>query len=249
MTAPIVSAIDRTSPAKRPTGRPAGFQRWRKLLFLHWRVPVDEIRATLPEGVEPDLWQGDALVGVVPFTMRDVSPWWSPSVPGISNFHELNLRTYVVKDGVPGVWFYSLDAANALAVVVARSGWKLPYHKAKMELLVDGEEVRYRSERSWPEPKPATFLARYRVGEPIGPAEPETLEHFLVERYVLFTHDGENVLLGRVHHEPYPLSKVELLDCDQTIIEARGFHPEEGPHLVHYSEGVDVDVYALEPVG
>lgn len=244
----MTEPIDRLTPAQRPPGRPAGFQRWRKLLFLHWRVPIEEVRASLPAGVEPDLWEGEALVGVVPFTMRDVSPWWSPSVPPISNFHELNLRTYVVKDGVPGVWFYSLDAANALAVVVARSGWKLPYHKAKMELLEDEDEIRYRSERSWPEPKPAVFRGRYRLGEARGTAAPGTLDHFLVERYVLFTHDGQRWLSGRVHHEPYPLRDVELIECEQSIIEAQGLVPDEGPHLVHYSDGVDVDVYALEPV-
>ncbi len=244
----MTTPIDRLAPAVRPAGRPAGFQRWRKLLFLHWRVPVDAIHETLPEGVEPDLWQGEALVGLVPFTMRDVSPWWSPSVPGISHFHELNLRTYVVRDGVPGVWFYSLDAANALAVVVARSGWKLPYHKATMELVEDGDEIRYTSERRWPAPKPATFRGRYRLGGPLDRAVPGTLDHFLVERYVLFTHDGERLLLGRVHHEPYPLREVTLLDCEQDIIEAIGLHPDEGPPLVHYSDGVDVDVYALEPV-
>lgn len=209
---------------------------------------MEEIRQSLPDGVEPDLWDGEALIGVVPFTMRDVSPWWSPSVPGISNFHELNLRTYVVKDGIPGVWFYSLDAANALAVVVARSGWKLRYHKAAMELRQDGDEIHYTSERSWPEPKPASFRGHYRLGPQRGRAAPGTLEHFLVERYVLFTHDGDRLLIGRVHHEPYPLREVMLLECEQSIIESQGFHPEEGPHLVHYSDGVDVDVYALEPV-
>ncbi len=172
----MTTDIDRLAPALRPPGRPAGFQRWRKLLFLHWKVDPAALDETLPDGLELDLWRGQALLGVVPFTMQDVSPWWSPSVPGISNFHELNLRTYVVRDGVPGVWFYSLDAANALAVVVARSGWKLPYHKANMELRVDGDSVHYRSERRWPAPKPADFTAEYRIGRALGTAPPGTLE-------------------------------------------------------------------------
>ncbi|MCA9623087.1 MAG: DUF2071 domain-containing protein [Myxococcales bacterium] len=241
---------DRLAPADRPSGRPAGFQRWRKLLFLHWEVPVDQVAATLPAGLEPDLWEGKALVGLVPFTMRDVVPWWSPSVPGVSNFHELNMRTYVRHGSTPGVWFYSLDAANALAVVVARVGWKLPYHKAAMSLEEEDDGwVRYHSERRWPAPKPAVFAARYRVGEPSGRAPVGTLEHFLVERYVLFTMEGDQLLSGRVHHEPYPLSQVELDGCEQTIVAAQGMTPaSEAPILAHYSEGVDVDVYALEPV-
>ena len=131
-----MTEIDRTSPALRPDGSPAGFQRWRDLLFLHWDVSAEAVQQSLPAGLEPDLWQGRALIGVVPFTMRDVSPWWSPSVPGISNFHELNVRTYVVRDGVPGVWFYSLDAAKALAVIIARARAVL-YLDKLLRILLD----------------------------------------------------------------------------------------------------------------
>lgn len=243
-----MTEIDRISPALRPAGRPAGFQRWHDLLFLHWYVAVDDIRQSLPAGLEPDLWEGRALVGIVPFTMRDVSPWWSPSVPGISNFHELNVRTYVVRDGVPGVWFYSLDAAKALAVIIARVGWKLPYHKATMSLQKDGDRIFYASQRRWPKPTPATFTAEYTVGSPQGPAKAGTLEHFLVERYVLYAAKGDELFIGRVHHRPYPLSEAKLVACEHNLLEAQGFAPASGSPLVHYSPGVDVDVYALRPV-
>jgi hypothetical protein len=244
--------VDRLAPRERPTGRPAGFQRWRQLLFLHWEVDPQAAQATLPPPLELDTFSGKAFCGVVAFTMRDVSPWWSPSVPGISNFHELNVRTYVVCDGVPGVWFYSLDAASALAVSVARIGWHLPYHKARMELATDGDGVvRYDSERRWPKPKPAALSARYRVvGDPTRPtrAEPGTLDHFLLERYVLFAAGGDGMRLGRVHHEVYPLCEVALDHVEDNMIEAAGLTRREGPPLVHYSDGVDVDVYALTPV-
>ena len=240
--------IDRLAPRERPPGRPAGFQRWRKLLFLHWAFPADAVRETLPPDLELDPWEGQAWIGMVAFTMRDVAPWWSPSVPGISNFHELNVRTYVVRDGVPGVWFYSLDAANSLAVVVARTGWKLPYHKASMSLETEEESVVYRCRRRWPRPTPADFEARYRVSGDAEIAAPGSFDHFLVERYVLFARDGERTLSGRVHHEPYPLCSVTVEHVEQTMTEAIGLGPTAGAPLAHYSDGVDVDVYALEPV-
>jgi uncharacterized protein YqjF (DUF2071 family) len=240
--------VDRLAPAERPMGRPAGFQRWRQLLFLHWEVDPEAARASLPPPLELDTFEGKAFCGVVAFTMRDVSPWWSPSVPGISNFHELNVRTYAVCGGVPGVWFYSLDAASSLAVSIARIGWHLPYHKARMELGSDAEGVvHYASDRRWPKPKPARLQARYRVGEgQPRRAEPGTLDHFLIERYVLFAARGDGAMrVGRVHHEAYPLTDVTLDDVEDNMIEATGLTRREGPPLVHYSEGVDVDVYAL----
>ena len=214
-------------------------------MFLHWQVDAARIAETLPAGLEVDTFDDKTYLGLVPFTMRDVSPWWSPSVPGISNFHELNMRCYVLHEGVPGVWFYSLEAANALAVVVARAGWKLPYHKASMELDIDGDDYRYTSRRRWPKPKPADFEARYSVGAQRGTAEHGTLDHWLVERYMLFTHDGNTLLSGHVHHEPYPLRGVTLHEVQQTIIDAAGLGPVAGKPLAHFSDGVDVDVYEL----
>lgn len=245
--------MDRISQAVRPEGRPAGFQRWRHLIFLHWEVPVEALRPLLPEALSIDTFEGRAWVGVVPFTMQDVSPWWSPSVPGISNFHELNVRTYVHYQGRdPGVWFFSLDAAKLIAVLIARSGWHLPYYFADMELSVNEQdrEVRYHNRRRWPTERPAELEMRYRIGEALGPSEPGSFEHFLAERYVLYAIDGAGELrIGRVHHKPYPLHRAEVLELRQTMVQAAGLPaPKGAPHAL-YSPGVDVDVYALEAVG
>lgn len=239
--------MDRISPATRPADRPAGFQRWRDLLFLHWEVSADALRPLLPKALSVDTFEDRAFVGVVPFTMRDVSASWSPSVPGISNFHELNVRTYVHRGGEdPGVWFFSLDAAKAIAVLLARVGWGLPYHFASMDLDREGDLVRYRSRRLFPGPKPAEFEARYRIGEPLGIAAPETLEHFLVERYILFSEVGGGALkIGRVHHSPYRLQRAELLELRQNMVEAAGLPAPEGAPHVLWSPGVDIDVYGL----
>lgn len=242
--------IDRIAPTERPLGRPQGFQRWRTLLFLHWEVPEAALRPLLPPELSIDTWEGRAYVGVVPFTMRDVAPRWAPSVPGVSSFHELNVRTYVHHRGEkPGVWFFSLDAAGTIAVLAARAGWDLPYHRAAMELTVDGDEVRYSSRRLFPGPKPAELRAHYRIGEPLGPAQPGTFEHFLAERYILYARGRRGLRLGRVHHKPYPLQRATVLECEQSMVRVQGLpHPEGPPHAL-YAAGVDVDVYSLEPLG
>src|SRR6185437_14769599 len=247
--------MDRLAPTRRPAGRPAGFQRWRTLAFLHWEVPVDAVAALLPAGLQVDTFEGPPYVGVVPFTMRDVSPWWSPSVPGVSNFHELNVRTYVAAGDQPGVWFFSLDAASSIAVLAARTGWHLPYHRASMEFEVSGHEgedphvlgasqgeVRYRSRRLWPGPKPAELELSYRIGESLGEAVPGTFEHFLAERYLLFAHTGAGLLCGQVHHRPYPLHRAEVVEVHESVVAAAGLPATIGPPAhVLYSPGVDVD--------
>jgi uncharacterized protein YqjF (DUF2071 family) len=240
--------MDRLAPAQRPDDRPAGFQRWRALAFLHWEVPVDAVAALLPDGLQVDTYEGRAYVGVVPFTMRDVSPWWSPSVPLISHFHELNVRTYVHSCGRPGVWFFSLDAASSIAVIAARAGWRLPYHRSSMELHERDGEVTYRSRRLWPGPKPADIELRYRIGERLGEAVAGSFEHFLAERYLLFTEDGDGLLCGQVHHRPYPLHRAEVTEVHESMVAASGLPATDGPPHALYSPGVDVDVFALKRV-
>ncbi|EYF08491.1 YqjF family protein [Chondromyces apiculatus] len=243
--------MDRISQGVRPSGRPAGFQRWRSLLFLHWEVDIAALRSLLPAPLSIDTFEGRAYVGVVPFTMQDVSPWWSPSVPGISNFHELNVRTYVHHEGRdPGVWFFSLDAAKLVAVLIARAGWHLPYHFADMELTARGGEVHYQSRRRWPTERPATLEARYQIGPALGAATPGTFEHFLAERYLLYADGGDGRLFtGQVHHHPYPLHHAEVLALRETMVEAAGLPaPQGAPHAL-YSPGVDVDVFGLRPLG
>jgi len=241
--------IDRLSPAERPPGRPAGFQRWRTLLFLHWEVPAEAIAKLLPPELSVDTFEGKAWVGVVPFTMRDVAPRWSPSVPGVSHFHELNVRTYVHLRGKdPGVWFFSLDAAATIAVAVARAGWHLPYHRASMTLDITKNTVDYRSKRLFPGPKPAEFETRYHVGESIGSAKPGTLTHFFAERYILYARTRSGLSLGRVHHVPYPLHEVKVESWRDGMVAAAGMPAPAGEPLALYSPGVDVDVYQLVPV-
>jgi len=241
--------IDRLSPTERPAGRPAGFQRWRDLLFLHWEVPADALARLLPAELTVDTFEDKAWVGVVPFTMRDVAPRWSPSVPGISHFHELNVRTYVHHRGKdPGVWFFSLDAAATIAVAIARARWHLPYHRASMRLEREGDAITYRSERLFPGPKPAAFDVRYHIGESIGSAKPNTIKHFFAERYILYANTGGGLSTGRVHHVPYPLHRVKVESWSDGMVAAAGLPQPTCAPLALYSPGVDVDIYDLAPL-
>src|SRR5438270_4242966 len=120
-----------------------GFQRWDRLLFLHFEVPGDALRARIPAQLELDTYEGRAFVSVTPFTVRGARIRGVPPLPGIANFHELNVRTYVRRGDDRGVWFFSLDAASAAAVAVARASLRLPYCYARMNRSEEGGSFRY----------------------------------------------------------------------------------------------------------
>ena len=224
---------------------------WRELLFLHWDFAPATVQSLLPEGLQVDTFEGRAYVGLVPFRMEQVRPNWVPNLGRLGRFYdtfaELNVRTYVVKDGVLGVWFFSLDAASVLATIAARAWFQLPYFKARMSSHVgQGGATRYWSKRLWPAPLPAICSATYRANGEVFHAQPGTLEDFLVERYVLYSRRRGCLYRGRVHHAPYPLQRAELLHLRESCLQAAGFtRPQNAPHLV-YSAGVDVEVWALE---
>jgi len=238
--------IDRLAPTRRPHGHPVGYQKWRALSFLHWQVPASALRPLVPAALALDDFDGRCFVGVVPFTMRDVRPAWAPSVPSLSRFHETNVRTYVHLDGRdPGVWFFSLEAANRLAVWLARRGWGLPYHHARMSLSApaDGRKVYASTRRAGGAICNVTTLP---LATPAA-ARPGTLEHFLVERYVLYAARRGRLYRGRIHHAPYPVQKAEVLACEETLLAAAGI-PRAGDPIVHYVRGVDVEIFGLQAV-
>ena len=242
--------IDRIHPTRLPPGSVVMHHRWAELLFLHWPVPVAMLRPLVPAGLEIDTFEDVAYIGLVPFTMSGLRPWWSPPIPGLSNFHEVNVRTYVHNQGRdPGVWFFSLDASQSIAVKVARTFWHLPYYRARMTLQheKDGSIV-YHSERLWPEPLPGLCKTKYRPeGSPTA-AEPGTLEHFLVERYVLYANSTSGLKLGRVHHTPYPLQTARLDSLEENLIAVNRIERPSSPPIIHYASEVQVRVFGLERV-
>jgi uncharacterized protein YqjF (DUF2071 family) len=247
-------AIDRIGPARRPQRWPVMRQNWRDLLFLHWAVPAQPLRALVPEQLDLDLFEGTAYVGLVPFTMTGVRPVGLPPIVGLSRFHETNVRTYVHRaGGDPGVWFFSLDAANRLAVLAARIGFHLPYYHARMFLeriapapAGEPQSILYAGVRRRPGPPPAWYTIRATPTGPVQTARPGTLEHFLVERYLLYAVAGNQLYRGQVHHHPYPLQSAEVHSLDETLLAAAGIvRPDVAP-LAHFSTGVDVRVFGLQ---
>lgn len=236
--------IDRLAPCVRPEIPCVGSQKWRELLFIHWPIAVEQLRPLVPAPLEIDTFEGTAYIGIVPFQMKDVRPSWLPSVCAF-NFLETNLRTYVHINGEPGVFFFSLEAESWLAVQAARIGWRLPYFHSDMRMDKKGQNVEYECLRKGS--KRPYFRAHYTIGEALGESRPETLEHFLLERYLLFTQKGRKLLRGQVYHTPYPAYAAHPYDVREELIAAAGLPATQGPPtLAHYSPGVDVEIFALQ---
>jgi uncharacterized protein YqjF (DUF2071 family) len=214
---------------------------WHDLLFMHWPVDESALRPLIPSTLSLDTFDGSAWLAITPFRMSDVHPRYLPSVPPLSSFPELNVRTYVTAGGKPGIWFFSLDAANPVAVRLARATFHLPYFDAEMSCRVVGEEVRYRSVRTHRRAPGAEFVAHYSpVGEPFE-SRPGTLEDFLTERYCLYAADGRgNVYRGDIHHHPWPLQRAELEIESLAMTEQIGVALPETAPLLHFSERLDV---------
>jgi uncharacterized protein YqjF (DUF2071 family) len=248
--------IDRMSPTKRPRQTVVMRQNWSDLLFLHWPVCPNFLRPLVPQQLDLDLFEGTAYVGLIPFTMTGVRPIGLPPVRGVSAFHETNVRTYVhYRGGGPGVWFFSLDAASSIAVTLARSLFHLPYHRANMFLEREPVQMSnqvasivYAGVREWPEPLPASYTIRATPEGTVQPAPTGTLEHFLVERYILYALGNDRLFQGYVHHTPYPLQPAQVHSLDESLLIAAGIARPEIIPLAHFSTGVKVEVFALRSV-
>ena len=206
-------------------------QWWGKLLFMHWPVAVSALRPLVPPQLSVDTYNGQAWVAVVPFKMWGVRPYFTPPVPGLNTFLELNVRTYVRHRGVPGVWFFSLDIDSPVARWGGRQFFFLPYHSAEMSLRQEGARIDYASARVPAGEPAAAFRADWTVREPLPRTEPDSLEHFLTERYCLYTVYDEQLYRCRVFHEPWPLRAAEVGGYESTMLEAAGI-PAPEPRLV-----------------
>lgn len=209
-------------------------QSWHDLLFIHYRVPAELLRALVPASLPLDTFRGEAYVGVVPFRMANVRPRFLPPLPWLSFFPELNVRTYVTLDQRPGVYFFSLDAGNRAAVEIARAWFHLPYFKATMECRARDGEVRYSSTRSDPRGKAAVLRAQYAPTGPVFLAERDSLEYFLTARYCLYTLNArQGVLRAEIQHKPWELQPARLQAQANTMLDPLGLSlPPEAPHLL-----------------
>jgi uncharacterized protein len=238
-------------PAGPARSRPGAMtQTWRDLLFAHWPVEPADLRPLIPEPLSLDTREGRAWVGVVPFRMTGIRLRGLPPIPGFSAFPELNVRTYVTLPRTPGVWFLSLDAANRVAVEVARRWFHLPYVGARMSCRPEGEDVAYSSERRDSRlPRPAELRVLYGPTGPAGRAEAGSLAHWLTERHFLYATGGAGRMLrGEIHHAPWPLQEAHADFAVNTMARAAGVTlPDQAP-LLHFARRLDVVLWGPEVV-
>ncbi len=218
-------------------------QTWEELLFAHWRAPPDALRSHLPEGLELDLFEDEAWIGVTPFRVTGLRARGLPPLPLLSSFLEVNTRTYVTAGGKPGIWFFSLDAASELAVEGARRGYKLPYFRADMRAEWRDGMLEYESRRR--RGKGGALRVRYRpIGDAVD-ADPRSLAHFLTERYCLYAEDGGRLKRAEIHHEPWPLQPAEA-EIEENTLPPAGIELLDEEPLLHFSVRQDVVIWPLE---
>ncbi len=224
---------------------PVGHQKWRDLLFLHQPVPVELLRRLVPRPLSIDTFDGEGWVTLIPFAIQGARPAGAPERLGLS-FLETNLRTYVRStQGEPGIFFFSLEASSWLAVAGARAAYALPYFPARMECHKEagGATIRYQSVRRLGGAG-ARLAVTWEIGPALGPAAAGTLDHFLVERYVLFAHRRGRIVRARVRHHPYPLRAARVLSLEDSLCAQAGLPSlPASPARVHFSPGVDVDIF------
>jgi uncharacterized protein YqjF (DUF2071 family) len=216
-------------------------QTWDHLLFAHWRVDAQALRALVPASIPIDTFDGSAWLGITPFRLSGLRLRGMLPVPVASSFLELNVRTYATIDDRPGIWFFSLDAESSFAVQAAKRAYRLPYHYAQMSAGRRGDWVDYRSARA-----DARFDASFRPTGAEAAPRAGTLEHFLTERYCLYTvHEG-GVHRADIHHPPWPLQGAEA-EFELNTIPPDGLEVRGEP-LLHYSTRQDTLVWPLRRV-
>ena len=217
-------------------------QIWHDLLFAHWPIPLATMRPLVPAQLMPDTFDGQCWVGVVPFRMSGIRARGLPPIPGLSRFPELNVRTYVTYGDKAGVFFFSLDAANAPAVWAARTFYHLPYFEAAMTLKEVGGSIHYSSRRLR---SAAEFRGDYRPTGETRLSEKDSIEHWFTERYCLYTTYDDQVFRGDIHHLPWPLQNAEAEFETNTVAAAAKISLPRTQPLLHFARKQEVLIWPL----
>ena len=240
--------LDRDYPIASPkdVSRAVMLHTWSDLGFIHWPFDPEAVQALLPPGLTVDVHEGRAWVGLVPFHCT-IRPPRVPRIPWVSSFEEMNVRTYVRgPDGVPGVWFITLDAARLGAVVIARSTYGLNYFWSKMNFSRVGGIATYSCRRRWPRPTRRVGTIALQVQEPASSTS--QLDRFLTARWTFYTTLGGRLMRSSIDHAPWELANAEVLQCDPDLVAACGLPLPTTAPIAHYSSGVDVRMGPLRGV-
>lgn len=219
-------------------------QVWHNLLFAHWPIEVNQIKPFIPPPLEIDTYNGQAWIGVVPFYMSGIRLRNMPPISLTSSVSEINVRTYVTINNKPGVLFLSLDAANLIAVKVARLFYHLPYYYAEISIKKEKNVVHYNSNRLKSD-KTFEFIGKYMPTSPKFNAMKGTLEYWLTERYCLYTSHRNRLYRCDILHEPWDLQHAEGEIFTNTMIDIDGLDISNINPLMHYSEHIEVLTWGL----
>lgn len=234
-------------PWPLPTSAWLQGQTWRDLLFAHWPVPAEILREVVPPILPVDTFDGTAWIGITPFEVTGLRLRGTPPAPGLSRFAETNVRTYTTVGGAPGIHFLSLDAASTLAVAAARLTYRLPYRRARMSIERAEGEIHYRTQRLGSD---ARLEVRYGPTRRLPDAAPGTLEHFLTERYRLYTVDQRGAVYSAdIHHAPWPLHAATAEFTVNTMTQPSGIKLPLREPVLHYSPRQDVLIWPLRRMG
>ncbi|MGG5576463.1 YqjF family protein [Myroides sp. C15-4] len=226
-------------PWDLPKDRWKYYQEWNRLLFFHFEVPFDVLRALVPKALELDSFEGKYYISVVPFTMEKIRPRMLPSVGFVSNFDELNVRTYVVKEGKAGVYFLTIEGGKSLSVFVSKQLSGLPYEKATMKR----SKGVYTSSNP---KKPFQFEATYAIGNLVQQKNP--LQVWLTERYCLYVYVKNKLYRYQIHHKVWELKEIEF-DQLKIAYDLPGIQLTEKEVIApNYSDGIQVVAWGKEKV-
>lgn len=218
------------------------YQEWNNALFLHWKVPAELVRQFLPGELILDTFNGEAWISLVAFTMEKIRPKNLPAFSPISNFHEINLRTYILHNNKPGVYFLNIEAEKSLSALISRTLSGLPYQKARMKRMKLEDHETYTSNFKQ---KGFALAAAYRFSD--TPAPKSELDLWLTERYCLYLKRGAKSYVYEIHHLPWELQEVEITQL-VTNYRLGEMDLNRPPDLVHYSKGVNVIAWNKEPL-
>ena len=235
-------------PFAMPLRKSTLYQNWKHLTFMHWKVDAQLLQKHIPEGLEIDLYNGEAYIGVIPFTMEKVRPRGLPWVPFISTFGEFNIRAYVTKNGIPGVFFLTLDAQSRVTCFHAPRSYGLAYRYAKAKVQVQTDEC-----YSWSSRRRAggeSLIGTTNSSGPMELAVQGSLEYFLFERYSLYTWHQGVLHRAYTHHLPWKYCAAQVEVETNTLLESYHLGIEKilHPEHIHMSPGVNVQTWNIEPI-
>lgn len=223
-------------------------QTWKNLLFLHWPISPKQLQPFIPSPLKIDIFEEHAWIGIIVFYMDGIYPRGLSVKSLTPKFAEVNVRTYVLLDGKPGVYFLSLDVPDWASNTIAKRWYRLPYHPAKTSIYKEEQSYHCESIRKGSTIKPITLKGKYKPISGVFFPQEGTLDHWLTERYCLYSMKKNHIYCGEIHHRPWPLQKVETEISQNTMFSTFQWNLSDAPPISHYSKGVDTLIWNIKRI-